>query len=61
LHSNYYYYYYYISLTAFFEDNLGKKAPERQIILDFTAARDDGVAKALAGPYADHLHLAPDR
>ena len=30
-------------------------------ILDFTAARDDGVAVASAGPYANHLHLAPDR
>ena len=25
----YYYYYYYIHLTAFFQDNLGKPAPER--------------------------------
>jgi len=25
----YYYYYYYIRLTAFFQDNLGKPAPER--------------------------------
>jgi len=24
-----YYYYYYIRLTAFFQDNLGKPAPER--------------------------------
>jgi len=29
-------------------------------ILDFTEARDDGVAVASAGPYANHLHLAPD-
>jgi len=43
------YYYYYIHLTAFFQDNLGKPAPER--ILDFTGARDDGVAVASAGPY----------
>jgi len=28
--------------------------------LHFTGARDDGVAVASAGPYADHLHLAPD-
>jgi len=28
-------------------------------ILDFTEARHDGVAVALAGPYANHLHLAP--
>ena len=48
----YYYYYYYICLTAFFQDNLGKykPAPERQTILDFTGARDDGVAVASAGP-----------
>jgi len=25
----YYYYYYYICLKAFFQDNLGKPAPER--------------------------------
>jgi len=29
--------------------------------VDFTGARDDGVALASAGPYANHLHLAPDR
>jgi len=29
--------------------------------MDFTGARDDGVAMASAGPYANHLHLAPDR
>ena len=42
--------YYYIRLTAFFQDNLGKPAPERQTILDFSGARDDGVAVASAGP-----------
>jgi len=26
---NYYYYYYYIRFAAFFQDNLGKSAPER--------------------------------
>jgi len=30
-------------------------------ILDFNEARDDGVAVALAGPYANLLHLATDR
>jgi len=30
-------------------------------MLDFTGARDDGVVMASAGPYANHLHLAPDR
>jgi len=54
-------YYYYIRLAAFLQDNLGKPAPERYIILDFTGARDDGVAVASAGPYANHLHFAPDR
>jgi len=29
--------------------------------LDFTVARDDAVAVASAGPYANHLHLALDR
>jgi len=29
--------------------------------LDFSEARDDGVAAASAGPYAGHLHLAADR
>jgi len=53
------YYYYYIRLTAFFQDNLGKPAPET--ILDATEARDDGVAVASAGPYANHLHLALGR
>jgi len=32
-----------------------------QTILDFNEARDDEVAVASAGPYANHLHLAPDR
>ena len=58
---NNYYYYYYIHLTAFFQGNLGKLAPERQTILDFSGARDDEVAVASAGPYANHLHRAPDR
>jgi len=30
-------------------------------ISDFNEARDDGVAEASAGLYANHLHLAPDR
>jgi len=28
--------------------------------LDFNETRDDGVAVASPGPYADHLHLATD-
>ena len=47
--------------NLFFQDNVGKPAPERQTILDFTGARDDWVAVASAGPYENHLHLAPDR
>jgi len=27
--------------------------------MDFNEARDDGVAVASAGPYANHLHLTP--
>jgi len=46
---------------AFYQDNLSKPAPERQTILDFIGARDDGVAVASAGPYSNHLQLAPDR
>jgi len=30
-------------------------------VLDFNEARDDGVAVASAGLYANHLHLALDR
>jgi len=50
----YYYYYYNIHLTAFFKDSLGMPAP----LMDFNEARDDGLAVASAGPYANHLHLA---
>jgi len=28
--------------------------------LDFNEARDDGVAVASLGPYANHFHLTPD-
>ena len=45
-------------LCCCFQDNMGKLAPERQTILDFTGARDDGVAVVLAGPCANHLHFA---
>jgi len=37
-------------LTAFFQDNLGKPAPERQTILDYNEAKDDGVAVESDGP-----------
>jgi len=33
-----------------FHDNLDKPAPERQTILDFNEAQDDGVAVASARP-----------
>jgi len=46
---------------AFFQDNLGKPAAERQAILGFTGARGDVVAVALAGLYANHLYLAADK
>jgi len=49
-----------ITLT-FFQDILGKLVPERQTILDFTGAQDDGLAVESDGPYANHLHLTPDR
>jgi len=29
--------------------------------VDFNETRDDGVAVTSTEPYADHLHLAPDR
>jgi len=32
-----------------------------QTNLDFNEAREDVLAVALAGPHANHLHLAPDR
>jgi len=42
---------------------VSKPAPEQkgETSLDFSEARDDGVTVASAGPYANHLHLAPDR
>ena len=35
--------------------------PEGKTVLDFAEARDDGVAVASAGPYANHVHLTVDR
>jgi len=52
-----YYYYYYIHLAAFFPG----QPRQAGTILDFNEARDDGVAVASAGPYANHLHLVPDK
>jgi len=34
---------------------------KNRTILDFNEAGDDEVAVTSAGPYANHLHLAPDR
>jgi len=44
-----------------FQDNLGKLAPERFNQSGLDEARDDGVAVASAGPYPNHLNLAPNR
>jgi len=44
----------------FFQDNLGKPAPERQNRSGYNKARYDGVAAA-AGSYTYHLHPAPNR
>jgi len=60
-HYHYHYYYHYHCLTAFFQDNLGKPAPERQNHSYFNEARDNGVAVASAEPHANHLYLTPDR
>jgi len=38
-----------------------KSPPKRLNQSDFNEARDDGVAVASAGPYANHLHLDADR
>jgi len=46
---------------AVFQENLGKMAPEDLTNLDFNETRDGGLAVASARPYANHLHLAPDR
>jgi len=42
-------------------NNFGKPAPKRQMIVDFTGVRHDGVVLASAIPYANHVHLTPDR
>jgi len=47
--------------SLFFQDILGKPAPERLNQSGFDEARDDGVAVASAGPYSNHLHLVPGR
>jgi len=60
-HWKYNYYTTHHPFNGLFQDNLGKPATERYTIVDFNEARDYGVAVSLAGPYANNLHLAPDR
>ena len=51
----------YTRLKASFQDNLGKPEPERgKTNLDLNETRDDGVL-GWRWPYANNLHLAPDR
>jgi len=45
----------------FSQDNRDNPAPGRLNQFNFNEARDDGVAVASAGPYANHLHLSPYR
>jgi len=46
-------------LTASFLGQTGQAVTRKsQTILDFNEVRDDGVAVASDGPYANHLHLA---
>jgi len=46
------------SFIGLFLGQPGKPTPERETFLDFTGARDDGVAVASAGPYAYYFNLA---
>ena len=48
-------------LTVSFQDNLVSWHQKGYTTLNFYEARDDGVAVALVGPCANHLHLAADR
>jgi len=43
--------------SSLFHDSLGKLYQKSITNLDFNEARDDGVAVASAGPYANDLHL----
>ena len=47
--------------SGFFPGQFWVRATKEINILNFTEAKDDGVAVAAARPYASHLHLAPDR
>jgi len=52
---------YYTHLTAFFNrTNRVSHYQKERNILDFTEARDDGVAVASAGPHANYLYFTPD-
>jgi len=50
-------------LPLCYATNLGKPVQTGKTSLDLNDARDDGFwdAVASAGPYANNLHLAPDR
>jgi len=48
-------------MTTFSRTSWISQHQKGQTYLDFNEARDDGMAVAAAGPYANHLHLAPDR
>jgi len=50
-----------IRLMASFPGQPVSQHQKGKTILDCNEARDDGVAVASAGPYANHLHLTPDR
>ena len=51
----------YIRLTAFSRTTWVSRHQKGRTILHFDEARDDVVAVASAGLYANHLHLAADR
>jgi len=63
LSADYYYYYYYTRLKAFSRTTWLSQFQKGETSVDLNEATDDGVldALALAGPYANNLHLAPDR
>jgi len=49
------------SSIIFFQGNIERWHQKGHIILDFNEAIDGGVAVTSAGPYANHLHLTPER
>ena len=48
-------------MASSFPGQPGQPTRDRINQSDFNETRDDGVAVASAGPYANHFHLAPDR